>query len=105
MSDRVAIWAPTAEAIEVVVTVTSSDPTGTPPGFAVTSPAATTPGSFTAGSWDGTWVDGQRITAITPLIGDGQDLDVTSGEVYALWIRVVAGSEDAKWVCAIVTVK
>jgi hypothetical protein len=76
----------TAERLKVVVR-TTSDPTGIAPDFSVAGSDADDPGSWVAGQWSGAWDDETGVvTAETPVMGDGEALDVTVGE-YSLWVR------------------
>ena len=78
----------TAEKIPVEVT-TSSDPTGTPPDFAVGAVGVNDPVTWVAGTWVGTWdTTTGRATALSPLVGAGQALAVTGiGATWRMWIR------------------
>lgn len=82
----------TAEKLPYVVT-TSSDPSAAPPEFALTitgDPSTWVEGEWTGGAWQPT--DG-KIRALSPLLGDGQDLDVTAGTRPYLSIRWTVGVE------------
>lgn len=70
-----------------------SDPTGTLPAFALTT-TTTQPTTWVNGEWVGTWSSTTgKATALTPLMGAGQALDLTPGVDYDLWIRPTVGSE------------
>lgn len=78
----------TAEKIPVPI-VTSADPTGTLPRFRITQ-GGTDPVWLAApeGEWLNTWDPGTgEITALTPLIGNGQTLDVDQGNDYSLYLQ------------------
>ena len=69
------------------------DPTGVAPAFALTT-TTTQPTTWVNGEWFTTWSPTTgRATALTPLIGAGQALDVTPGTDYDLWIRPTIGPE------------
>lgn len=78
----------TAEKIPVEIT-TSSDPTATPPDFAVGAVGINDPVTWVAGTWSGTWdTTTGRATALSPLVGAGQALPVTGvGATYRMWVR------------------
>jgi hypothetical protein len=81
----------TAEKLPVLIT-TSADPTGSLPEFALTTSGD--PSTWVDGEWDGAWSSTTgKIQALTPLVGDGQALDVTDGVDYDLWARWVVGTE------------
>ncbi len=86
--------ATTAEKIPVTIT-TTSDPTGTAPTFAITADTiGATTSSYVAGEWSGTWNSTTGdIDALTPLIGDGQALDVDPDTDYQLHARWTVGAE------------
>jgi hypothetical protein len=97
MSTTVTLWAATVESLEVPI-ITSSDPTGTAPEFALSAAGATAPGTFSAGTWAGSWdASTLRATARTPSIGGTGTLTVTSGTSYLLWAKVTLGGEVAVW--------
>ena len=66
-----------------------SDPTGTVPEFQVSSGARSDPdGSWSEGRWSSAWDSSTgRIEVESALLGAGQDLDVTEGEIVDLWVR------------------
>lgn len=78
----------TAEKIAVEVT-TTSDPTATPPDFALATTGVNDPVTWVAGTWSGTWdTTTGRATALSPLVGAGQSLAISGiGAVYRLWVR------------------
>lgn len=87
--------ADTAEKIPVIIT-TTADPTGTAPTFALTADTigATTTDPFVAGEWSGTWnTTTGEIDALTPLVGDGQALDVDPDTDYQLHAAWTVGTE------------
>ena len=70
-----------------------SDPTGTAPAFALTT-TETQPTTWVNGEWVGAWSSTSgKVSALTPLIGAGQSLDVAPGVDYDLWIRPTVGVE------------
>ena len=78
---------------ENVIVRTFSDPTGTPPDFAVTS-GATEPSSWVAGEWNGSFdVATSEIPALTPTMGSAGALVVAGGSEYDLWVRWTIGVE------------
>jgi hypothetical protein len=88
----------TAERLPVKIE-TAADPTGAGVEFAVTT-GATQPVTWVAGSWLGpassVAVDGVvrwTARALTPLLGDGQALDLNPGIGYDLWVRWSAAGE------------
>lgn len=97
------LYAASAESLEVEVR-TSIDPTAEAPAFCLTSRTSLEPGVFQPGQWEGTWKANRSLTAVTPLIGEGQVLSVTSGQTYRVWIRVRAGIESAVWPVGILKV-
>lgn len=93
MISTLTIYAGSAVSVETVVK-SDTDPTGTAPGWAITALDATAPGSTSAGTWAVAYsATTDKATARSPLIGDGQTLDLTSGSTYRLWLSVTAGSE------------
>lgn len=93
MISTLTIYAGSAVSVETTVK-SDADPTGTTPGWAVTSLDATAPGATTAGTWSGAYVAAtDKAVASSPLIGDGQSLDINSGSTYRLWLSVTVGSE------------
>lgn len=70
-----------------------SDPTGTLPAFALTT-TDTQPTTWVNGEWVGAWSSTTgKASALTPLIGAGQALDVAPATNYMLWIRPTVGAE------------
>jgi hypothetical protein len=94
------LYAATSESLEVPIE-TPSDPTATPPQFALSTLNAAAPGTFATGAWSGAWTAGQT-TAVTPLIGNGATLPIASGANYRLWIKVTLGGETAVWPVAVI---
>lgn len=82
----------TAEKLPYTVT-TSSDPSAAAPEFALTTSGD--PSSWVAGEWTGgVWSPTTgKIRALSPLVGDGQTLDLNAGTVYSVWIRWTVGAE------------
>lgn len=98
-----ALESATAEALRVTV-VSRADPTGTNPNFEMLVHTATSPtGTWSAGTWDGSWdpVSGE-VSAITPVIGTGQTLDLTENQFHKLWMQWTHGSETPVKLVAIV---
>lgn len=92
----------TIERLQVEVT-TSSDPTGNPPEFAVST--SSEPGAFANGSWVGSWnTTTGKIMAQTPLLGAGQSLDVADGSTYRLYARWTVGDQTPTTVASILQV-
>lgn len=80
------------------ITAESGDPsTSGTAAFAVNEDQSTAPaaGSFEDGEWVGSYdADTDKIGFATPTIGaSGATLELTAGNTYSLWIRVVDGSE------------
>lgn len=83
----------TVEKIPVVIT-TPADPTGNTVAFAVTT-TTTQPTSWQNGTWSTSWsATTGEATALTPVVGDGQTIDLDPGTDYDLWARwTIAGGE------------
>lgn len=89
-----------AESLDVTLEVVP-DPTAATPQFALSAKGVNTPGSFANGAWNGTWSSTTtRIVATTPTIGGSGSLAITAGAEYALWYKVVVGSETFVGICA-----
>ncbi len=71
---------------------TPADPTGAFPAFVLATSSDLSGAVWVNGTWDTTYTNGQA-TALTPLIGDGQALDVTGGVDYYLYGRCTVGVE------------
>jgi len=83
----------TAERVPVTI-ATSADPTGGDVEFSLTTGAS--PTVWVAGTWDGSWnATTGRVSALSPLVGDGQDLDTDTDGVsdWSLWVRWTVGTE------------
>lgn len=74
---------------------TRGDPTAVLPEFSITSGPESDPSSWVNGEWapDGFSARSGLVTAYTPTIGSGGDLDITQGETYDLWMRFTFGTE------------
>lgn len=82
------------------VTITAPvDPTSYTLEFAVSTTTDLSSASWEAGTWDGSWNDNEdspeagQIAASTPLIGDGETLDISQGGKYYLYFRVDTGTQ------------
>jgi hypothetical protein len=104
MSGNVILYADTLESLEIPIK-TTVDPTGTAPQFGFSSTSAQ-PSSWVNGAWSGTWSSTTHITtAVTPTLGaSGAGLTIAPSTTYTIWIRVVAGTETAKWPVGSITV-
>ncbi len=77
---------------------TSADPSGSLPEFGVSrsfseNPTTWVDGSWVAGTLKAHRLGGQEIKALSPLVGDGQDLDITENGIWVIWIRWTVGDE------------
>lgn len=93
MIDARTIHNEAAVSLDVVLKVTPN-PTGSTPQFALSAEGVNTPGSFSNGSL-GTWNASTRlVTCTTPTIGgSGATLQMTPGNRYWLWYKLVVGGE------------
>lgn len=93
MTERI-LESTTAERQNVTVKA-PSDPTGGAVEFAVTTgPSPTDPSGWVAGSWFGTWsAETSLVTALTPVMGNGQALSINGDTLYDLWVRFTVGTE------------
>lgn len=86
----------TLEALQLEVWC-SDDPTGTPPGFAVTveGTRVAADAAYTAGAWISEWGADGWVAARTPLFGDA--FAVPSRARLWVWIKTSVGDESAVW--------
>lgn len=101
---RVMLSAATSESLALDVRCTA-DPTGTPPGWALTpiGTYATPTTVFVDGAWAGVWTPETWLVARTPTLVAGT-IPVPAGASRWVWIRVEAGDEVAVWLAGSIVV-
>lgn len=78
---------------KLVEVTTSADPSSTDPDWAITVNGAT-PSTWVAGAWADTWDPATTtISALSPPIGDGGQLDTTGLDGFDLHVRWAVGLE------------
>lgn len=73
---------------------TSGDPTASPPEFGVSRSWESNPTLWVAGSWLGTYdTINKTVNALTPIMGQGQALDITETGIWVIYVRWTVADE------------